>query len=65
MLEASIDEASGKFLGGKIVPVVQLAPGVPVLDSEKQAISLLRELTQADMPQTPLIIEADGTLKKK
>lgn len=65
ILEASIDEANGKFLGGKIVPVVQLAPGIPVLDSEKQAINLLRELTQADMPQTPLIIEADGTLKKK
>jgi hypothetical protein len=65
VLEASIDEASGKFLSGRIIPVVQHAPGVPVFDSEKQAISLLRELTQADMPQTPLIIEADGTLKKK
>ncbi len=64
VLEASIDEASGKFLGGKIVPVLQLPPGIPVYDHEKQAIQLLQELTKADMPQTPLVIEADGTLRK-
>lgn len=64
VLEASIDEASGKFLGGKIVPVLQLPPGIPVYDHEKHAIQLLQELTKADMPQTLLVIEADGTLRK-
>jgi hypothetical protein len=65
VLEASIDEASGKFLGGKIIPVVQLAPGIPVYDAEKQAITLIRDLTREDFPATPLIIGADGTLKKQ
>lgn len=65
VLEVSVDETSGKFLGGKIVPVVQLPPGISVYDREKQAIQLLQELTKADMPQTPLVIEADGTLRKK
>ena len=64
VLEVQLDETTGKFLGGTIIPVVQRAPGVPVYDAEKQAITIIRDLTQSDMPNTPLRIADDGTLTK-
>lgn len=65
VLEASINAASGEFIEGKIIPVVQRDPGIPELDPDKQAITILRDLTQTDLPQTPLVIEADGTIRRK
>ncbi|TAE32137.1 MAG: CapA family protein [Candidatus Kapaibacterium sp.] len=65
VLEASLDKASGEFLGGRIIPVVQRDPGIPELDPAQQAITLIRELTSSDFPATPLVIEADGTIRRK
>ncbi|MCU0424815.1 MAG: CapA family protein [Candidatus Kapabacteria bacterium] len=65
VLEVSIDEASGRFLQGKIVPVVQLPPGIPVFDKEKQATILIRELSLTDFPASPLRIDDDGTIRKQ
>ncbi len=60
VLEASMDEASGNFIGGRIIPVVQREPGIPEFDREKQAIALLQALSQADFPQTGVLIDAEG-----
>ncbi len=65
VLEASIDKASGEFLGGRIIPVVQRDPGIPELDPAQQAITLIRDLTTSDFPATPLVIEPDGTIRRK
>lgn len=65
VLEASIDAASGTFVSGKITPVVQRDQGIPEYDSTKQAITIIRDLMQSDMPTTPMVIEADGTIRRK
>lgn len=65
VLEASINEVSGHFISGKIIPVVQLSPGIPVYDTEKQAILLIRELSRTDFPNSSLRIEDDGSIRKQ
>jgi poly-gamma-glutamate capsule biosynthesis protein CapA/YwtB (metallophosphatase superfamily) len=65
VLEASIDAASGAFVSGKIIPVIQRDPGIPEYDSTKQAITIIRDLMQSDIPATPLVIEDDGTIRRK
>jgi hypothetical protein len=64
ILEARLDEETGVFVGGAIIPVVQRAPGIPVYDAEKQAIRIIRDLAQSDMPSSTLRIADDGTLTK-
>lgn len=59
-----IDEA-GKFLGGQITPIYQAKTHGPKIDSQKRAITKLIELTNADFPDTPLQIDADGKMTKK
>jgi len=56
---------TGKFLGGKVIPVYQPRPGGPRIDAGNHAVRLLRELTTADFPDTELMILEDGTLKKR
>lgn len=65
VLDVSIDEASGRFLSGNIIPVVQQQPGIPVYDTEKQAIMLIRELSSSDFSHSPLRIDDDGKIRKQ
>jgi len=63
VLEASIDEASGKFLSGRIHPVVQREPGIPYPDPTNEAVRLIKQLTEEDFPQTPLSISDTGEIR--
>jgi hypothetical protein len=63
VMEINIDETSGNFLTGRIHAMQQRAPGIPVPDADKNAITLIRELTESDVPGTPLRIEADGSIR--
>jgi poly-gamma-glutamate capsule biosynthesis protein CapA/YwtB (metallophosphatase superfamily) len=65
IVEAEIDEQSGDFRRGKIIPTRQLDPGYPVHDAEKLAITVMKSLTETDFPNTPLTITDDGTLSAK
>ncbi len=65
VLDVSIDETSGHFLQGKIIPIVQLPPGVPTYDPEKQATALIRDLSRTDFPDSLLRIDDDGTIRKQ
>jgi hypothetical protein len=65
VLEASFDAASGDFLTGRVIPVVQRAPGIPVFDSTKQSITLLQTLMHEDFPQGALELDNDGLLRVK
>jgi poly-gamma-glutamate capsule biosynthesis protein CapA/YwtB (metallophosphatase superfamily) len=61
LLVADLD-TSGAFVGGYLVPTIQYAPGGPVLDPDKRAISKIRDLSQQDFPDSAPIISADGKI---
>ena len=52
----------GRFLGGQVIPVYQVAPGGVRPDPQMRAIHKLRELTRADFPETALLIDKDGRM---
>ena len=55
----------GEFLSGEIVPVYQQKTHGPKIDPQKRAIKTIIELTKADFPETPLLISAEGAIRKK
>jgi hypothetical protein len=55
----------GSFLKAQIIPVHQPGEGGARLDPEKRAISLLQNLTKADFPESPVIIQDDGWIFEK
>jgi len=55
----------GAFRGGNIVPIYQMKTHGPKIDPQKRAITLLRDLTKSDFPETALEISEDGFLSKK
>jgi poly-gamma-glutamate capsule biosynthesis protein CapA/YwtB (metallophosphatase superfamily) len=60
-----IVNGKGEFISGEIIPVKQIKRGIPVIDEDKQVIKLIRKLTEADFPQTNLIIHSDGMIERK
>lgn len=50
----------GRFLGGKIVSTRQIRPAGPIPDDDHTAAWVIRDLTLADFPDTPLIIDERG-----
>ncbi|MDS3859728.1 CapA family protein [Thermosynechococcaceae cyanobacterium BACA0444] len=61
ILEAELD-ATGQFVGGKVIPVKLDDSGIPQLDNNFATVKLIRNLTQSDFPQTPLTIGRFGEL---
>lgn len=61
VLEATL-AADGRFLGGRVHPLRQLAPGGPEPDPEAAVLPLLRDLCREDFPETGVDIEADGAI---
>jgi poly-gamma-glutamate capsule biosynthesis protein CapA/YwtB (metallophosphatase superfamily) len=55
----------GTFLEGKIIPVYQAGEGGPRPDPRNLAIMQLRELSAADFPDSPLVIEMNGSFYPK
>ena len=52
----------GRFLKGRIIPVLQEGQGGPKIDPEGRAILKNRELTEKDFPEAPLTIEETGII---
>ncbi len=52
----------GSYLSATLVPAQMVAPGVPRLDPQKQAISLVSGLCRADFPKTGAHLGADGAV---
>ncbi len=52
----------GRFLGGKIVSARQIRPDGPIPDDSHTAARVMRDLTLADFPETPLIIDERGDI---
>nr|WP_309685229.1 CapA family protein [Armatimonas sp.] len=59
VLSATLDEG-GKFVQGRIHPMVQTAPGGPQPDPTKQAIKLIKALSQADFGKSAPRLAPDG-----
>lgn len=52
----------GKFLKGKVIPVIQYAPGGPQVDPKNRAIKTLQELSRKDFPESPVYIDDSGNI---
>lgn len=64
ILEIELD-AEGKFLNGKINPVVQEGRGIPKLDKSNSAISTIRKLSNQDFGANAPKITPDGMISAK
>ena len=56
--------SDGRFLHGRIISAKQLRPEGTVLDPGHAAAVLMRRLSQADFPTSPLLIGGDGKLSR-
>lgn len=52
----------GKFINGVVYPLVQKGRGIPEIDRNKQAIRILRELTETDFPENSVFIDEKGNI---
>ena len=55
ILKAELDETTGDFLRGKIIPVRQIDRGIPVYDESFEALELIKDLTETDFPNNGII----------
>jgi hypothetical protein len=61
ILELNLD-AEGKFLSGKLIPTKQQGKGIPIVDEEKEAIDVIRMLSQEDFGEKGIKVAQDGTI---
>lgn len=55
----------GEFQEGWLIPTRQHDRGVPKYDSTNMVINEIIELSTADFPNSPLVVEKDGRMKRK
>lgn len=65
IIHVNVERKTGKFIGGKIIPIKQPGEGGPVYDENKMAIKDIQSLTLADFPSTPISIADDGVITRK
>ncbi len=57
-------DSMGGFLQAKITSCIQGFPAPVEIDSQKQAIKKIQELTKQDFPESKLVIDDNGWIKK-
>ncbi|MBT8377816.1 MAG: CapA family protein [Ignavibacteria bacterium] len=62
ILKAELDENTGDFLRGKIVPVRQVDRGIPIYDESFEAVDLIKDLTTNDFPDYGIIFTETGSI---
>ena len=65
IMDIKLDDESGDFIEGSIVSTKQIGRGIPVYDSSKKSVELMKKLSASDFPSSPLIISTDGKITKK
>jgi len=65
ILDVELDTATGNFLRGKLIPVVQAGRGIPIFDKLNKGIQKIRELSTTDFPDNDLVIDQQGNLHNK
>ncbi|MGP1383226.1 MAG: CapA family protein [Thainema sp.] len=63
ILQFQLDK-QGDFQMGRIIPIALDDSGIPYLDDYFQTVNLVRTLTQSDFPQTPLVIDDQGYIRR-
>jgi len=64
IIDIIIDNKSGDFVSGQIIPTQQNYPGIPHYDLSGRAISVIKNLTKSDFPNSTLQISNTGKLSK-
>ena len=62
LLKVYID-TNGNFIKGNIYSFKQINRGFPVPDNEANAVKIIKELTEKDFPETPLMINENGYIE--
>jgi poly-gamma-glutamate capsule biosynthesis protein CapA/YwtB (metallophosphatase superfamily) len=52
----------GSYVAGSLTPTKMVAPGLPATDPARQALSLVRGLSDADLPTSGARIGDDGSI---
>ena len=65
IMNITIDQKTGDFLNGEIFPTKQRSFGITHFDREKSAISLIKNLSKSDFPNSKLEISDDGNITLK
>ncbi|MBK7256018.1 MAG: hypothetical protein IPI04_19440 [Ignavibacteria bacterium] len=63
LLKVYID-TNGNFIKGNIYSFKQINRGFPVPDYDLNAVNIIKELTEKDFPETPLMINEKGSVEK-
>lgn len=63
ILQVDLDEA-GNFVQGRVIPVALDQNGVPYIDNGFASVTLMRQLTQQDFPETPIAIDDMGYISR-
>ncbi|MGM0581110.1 MAG: CapA family protein [Bacteroidota bacterium] len=53
----------GSFVKGKIISAVQKGAGVPEIDINHAAAQKIKELTEADFPESKILIDPEGNIR--
>ena len=64
-MNISLDENTGDFLSGTIIPTKQKSHGIAYYDRTNAAIKAIKELCSKDFPNSPLVISKDGKITKR
>lgn len=64
LIDLEVD-AAGRFVSGRAVPVYQTKTTGPRVDAQKRALNYLRELSEADFPESPLLLDEEGNIRRK
>ena len=65
IMDINIDMNTGNFVAGDIIPTKQIGNGIPTYDATKQSIDVIKNLSLADFPNSPLAFSATGQISKK
>jgi poly-gamma-glutamate capsule biosynthesis protein CapA/YwtB (metallophosphatase superfamily) len=52
----------GTWAGGTLVGTAMVDGGIPAVDGQRRALTLVRDLSNADLPRSAVKVAADGTL---
>jgi hypothetical protein len=58
ILKVDLDERTGDFITGQVIPMKLREGGIPFPDEEQESLHIMRELSAADVPSSLLLSEA-------
>ncbi len=65
IMDLELDLESGDLVSGQIIPTKQTGKGIAVYDEAGKAITLIKDLSKADFPQSKLSITSDGRITRQ